>query len=894
MTQEGQSDHWHTLSPEDALLATDTTAAGLSTAEAQRRLASVGPNRLPEAHRTSPLVRFLLQFHNILIYVLLVAAAITGLLGHWVDSIVILIVVVANAIIGHLQEGKAEQAMEAIRDMLSPHAAVLRDGQRKSVAAQDLVPGDIVLLEAGDKVPADLRLLEAHGLRAQEAILTGESVPVEKSLAAVAQDAPLGDRHGLAYSGTLIAAGQGRGVVVATGAQTQVGSISGLLSQVEELSTPLVEQMAVFSRWLTLVILVISGLLMAYGYWLADFAFDEIFMVIVGFAVSVIPEGLPAVLTITLAIGVRTMAKRNAIVRRLPAIETIGSVSVICTDKTGTLTRNEMLVATVLVGQQTLQVDGEGYAPLGTVRADKQALDVATQPLLQELALAATLCNDAALREQKGVWTVQGDPMEGALLAFAGKCGISADALDMPRQALIPFDSRHRFMATRHARDAHSVVYVKGAPENLLAMCRTQRGVQGDAALDIGYWQTQADAAASQGQRVLAFATLALDAQHAGLTLADLDGQLCLLGMVGMIDPPRAEAIQAVAECHTAGIRVKMITGDHALTAAAIARQIGLQNPHTVLTGAQLDTMDDAALASAALSCDVFARTSPENKLRLVMALQSHGLTVAMTGDGVNDAPALKRADAGIAMGRKGSAAAREASDLVLADDNFASIVAAVREGRTVYDNIRKLISWELPTNAGEGITIVVAILFGMSIPVTPVQILWVNLVTTVALGLTLAFEPTEENTMRRPPRRRGESLIGPMLVWQISVVSLLFLAGVYGIYAVAIERGQSVELARTLAVNTLVVLEIFNLFFIRNLYGTSLTWRALRGTPVLWTAIIAVVLAQGALTYLPFMQGIFGTAPVPLDEGLMVLGIGVLMFVILEIEKQIRLRWWH
>jgi magnesium-transporting ATPase (P-type) len=424
-------------------------------------------------------------------------------------------------------------------------------------------------------------------------------------------------------------------------------------------------------------------------------------------------------------------------------------------------------------------------------------------------------------------------------------------------------------------------------------MCRTQRGPQGDVPLDADHWRTLADAVASEGQRVLAFATCTLDAQHAGLSLADVEGTLCLLGMVGMIDPPRAEAIQAVAECHTAGIRVKMITGDHALTAAAIARQIGLQNPGTVLTGAELDILDDATLASAVLECDVFARTSPENKLRLVMALQSHGLTVAMTGDGVNDAPALKRADAGIAMGRKGSAAAREAADLVLADDNFASIVAAVREGRTVYDNIRKLISWELPTNAGEGITIVVAILLGMSIPVTPVQILWVNLVTTIALGLTLAFEPTEENTMRRPPRARGESLIGPALVWQISFVSLLFLVGVYGIYFVAIERGQTVELARTLAVNTLVVLEIFNLFFIRNLYGTSLTWRALRGTPVLWTAIIGVVLAQGALTYLPFMQGVFGTAPVPLDEGLMVLGIGVLMFVILEIEKQIRLRWW-
>jgi magnesium-transporting ATPase (P-type) len=891
MTLQDSPELWHTLTPDEALQSVAASAAGLSAAEVQRRLAASGPNRLPEPPRTPALVRFLLQFHNILIYVLLCAALVTALLGHWVDTVVILIVVLVNAVIGYLQEGKAEQALEAIRDMLSPQAAVLRDGVRQTVAADTLVPGDIVLLEAGDKVPADLRLLQAHGLRAQEAILTGESVPVEKTLAPVAAEAALGDRLGMLFSGTLVAAGQGRGVVVATGAQTQVGRISGLLSTVQELNTPLVTQMAVFSRWLTLVILAVCVVLMAYGYLLADFAFDEIFLIMVGFAVSVIPEGLPAVLTITLAIGVRAMARRNAIVRRLPAIETIGSVSVICTDKTGTLTRNEMLVATVITGAGQLQVQGDGYAPQGTLSAEGLPVDVTAQPLLQELALATALCNDAVLQQIAGAWTVQGDPMEGALLAFAGKCGKLPEPLQMPRTGVIPFDSRLRFMATRHVRDGQSVVFVKGAPEQVLAMCRGQRTEQGEESLAHAHWLARADAIASAGQRVLALATCTVDADSAPLTAAAIEGRLGLLGLVGMIDPPRAEAVTAVAACHGAGIRVKMITGDHALTAAAIARQIGLQNPSRVLTGVELDAMDDAALAATVLDCDVFARTSPENKLRLVTALQSHGLSVAMTGDGVNDAPALKRADAGIAMGRKGSAAAREAADLVLADDNFASIAAAVREGRTVYDNIRKLISWEIPTNAGEGFTIVVAILFGMSIPVTPVQILWVNLVTTVALGLTLAFEPTEENTMRRPPRPRGESLIGPALAWQIGFVSLLFLAGVYGIYAVAIERGQSIELARTLAVNTLVVLEVFNLLFIRNLYGSSLTWRSLRGTPVLWTAIIVVVLAQGALTYLPFMQQVFGTTAVPLDEALMVLGIGVLMFVILEIEKQIRLR---
>jgi len=893
MSDQEKKDFWHTLSPEEALAAIDAAPSGLSSAQARERLATFGPNRLPDVGRVSPLVRFLLQFHNILIYVLIGAAAVTALLEHWVDTSVILTVVVANAIIGFIQEGKAEQAMEAMRDMLAPQAAVLRDGRRISVAAEALVPGDIVLLEAGDKVPADLRMLEAHGLSAQEAILTGESLPVEKTLASVAMDAPLGDRHCMAYSGTLIAAGQGRGVVVATGQKTQIGQISGLLSGVEMLITPLVQQMAVFSRWLTVLILVLAAFLLAYGYFLADFPFADIFLAVVGLSVASIPEGLPAVLTITLAIGVRAMARRNAIVRRLPAIETIGSVSVICTDKTGTLTRNEMMVATVLTASQCLSVEGEGYAPQGQVRLDADPVDPQASPLLQDLALAAALCNDASLVEARGVWTVHGDPMEGALLALAGKLGLTISELPQqwPRVSVIPFDSRYRYMASLHQQGEHSVVYVKGAPERILQMCRAQQNEQGEAPLDTAFWRAQSDEIAGNGQRVLAFASLRRESAGKTLAKADLEGHLVLLGMVGMIDPPRAEAIEAVAQCHAAGIRVKMITGDHARTASAIARQIGLQNAEKVLTGTDLEALDEAGLAAAVLDCDVFARTSPEHKLRLVMALQSHGLTVAMTGDGVNDAPALKRADAGIAMGLKGSAAAKEAAELVLADDNFASIVAAVREGRTVYDNIRKVISWTLPTNAGEGATIIVALLLGLSMPITPVQILWVNLVTAITLGLALAFEPTEERTMLRPPRQRGESLISPALLWHIVLVSMLFLAGVYGIFDYAMAQNYSVELARTLAVNTLVVMEIFHLFFIRNIYSTSLTWKAVRGTRVIWATVIAVTLAQLMFTYVPFMQSTFGTSAVSFKDGLLVLAIGVALFTIVEIEKQVRLR---
>jgi magnesium-transporting ATPase (P-type) len=840
-------------------------------------------------------MRFLLQFHNILIYVLLGSAVITWLLDHLTDTAVILAVVIANAIIGFVQEGKAERAMEAIRQMLAPRASVIRDGERHSVAGEELVPGDIVLLEAGDKAPADLRLLQAHAVNIQEAILTGESLPVEKSVKPVPASAALGDRSCMAFSGTLITTGQCRGVVVATGANTEIGRIAGLISGVETLTTPLIKQMDVFARWLSALILVVAALLLAFGYFVAHYAFADMFMIVVGLSVAAIPEGLPAVLTITLAIGVHAMARRNAIVRRLPAIETLGSVSVICTDKTGTLTRNEMTVASVVTGRGVLTISGAGYAPVGTISAPGRELTSEERLLLTDLGRAAALCNDASLRERRGEWSAHGDPMEGALLAFAGKAGMDGrgerDA--WTRTDAIPFDAKHRFMATlHHDHEGHAFVFAKGAPERIVAMCNGQRSDTGGAEpIDPAYWHEQATAIAADGQRVLALAACALLPEHTVLEHADVDGSLLLLGLVGLIDPPRPEAIAAVAECHSAGIRVKMITGDHAGTAAAIGRQIGLRDPERVLTGIDLDQMDEAALAAAVLETDVFARTSPEHKLKLVIALQAHGMTVAMTGDGVNDAPALKRADAGIAMGGKGSEAAKEAAELVLADDNFASIVAAVREGRTVYDNIKKVISWTLPTNAGEAMTIIAALLLGMTLPITPIQILWINLITAITLGIALAFEPTEDDTMRRPPRRRDEPLLNAALVWQIVLIAVLFTFGVFGIYAYALERGYTLELARTIALNTLVVMEIFCLFFIRNIYGTSLTWKAVRGTPVVWLTVVIVTVAQFAITFLPPLQQVFGTQAVPLLDGLLIVGVGVALFAIVEIEKQLRLR---
>ncbi|MDP4033990.1 MAG: cation-transporting P-type ATPase [Pseudorhodobacter sp.] len=877
--------HAHTLACKDSLSAFATSASGLSVAEAARRLDKHGPNRLPALPRRSVLLRFMAHFHNVLIYVLIGATVVTAALAHWVDTGVILAVVLVNAIVGFVQEGRAEDAMAAIRSMLAPHASVLRSGQRTSVDAAELVPGDLVLLEPGDKVPADLRLIEARGLRVQEAVLTGESVPVEKATAPVAADAPLGDRSPMAFSGTMVAAGTGRGVVVATGGGTEIGRISGLLGEVEVLTTPLIMQMDRFARWLTVLILLISAALLIFGYFVEHIDFADQFMAVVGLAVAAIPEGLPAVLTITLSVGVQAMARRNAIVRRLPAIETLGAVSVICTDKTGTLTRNEMMVAAAVTPGGRFTVTGQGYAPEGTILpAPESEQEPAT---LDELGLAAALCNDAALHAADGTWHIEGDPMEGALLAFAAKAGAQPDG--WVRHDEIPFDAAHRYMAVLVESPAgQRLALVKGAPEQVLAMCTDQTGAHGPEVIDRPFWHAEADRIAADGQRVLALAMCHPAA--AQLAAADLDGHLTLIGLTGLIDPPRAEAIAAVAECHGAGIAVKMITGDHAGTAAAIGRQIGLKNPGAVLTGADLDNLTDAALALAVQDTNIFARTSPEHKLRLVMALQADGLTVAMTGDGVNDAPALKRADAGIAMGMKGSEAAKEAADLVLADDNFASIVAAVREGRRVWDNIKKVISWTLPTNAGESLTIMVALLIGMALPVTAVQILWVNMITTVTLGLALAFEPVEAGTMARPPRPRTAPLLTGGLVWHVIFVSLLFVAVVFGLYAYAMDKGYPLALAQTMAMNMLVVLEIFHLFFIRNIFGTSLTWAALRGTRAVWICLAIVVPAQVAATYLPLARQVLGTRPVPLADAALILGIGAAFFAIIEAEKQLRL----
>ncbi|KAA0970619.1 cation-transporting P-type ATPase [Aureimonas fodinaquatilis] len=869
----------HCLDSEQVLLELGSSATGLSPEEAETRLQTFGPNSLPERKPVSPIVRFLAQFNNVLIYFLLSAAIAAFILGHVIDASVIVAVVLINAIIGFLQEGKAEQALNALRDMIAPHANVLRGGVRQSLDVDRLVPGDVVLLEAGDKVPADMRVFSAHSCVVDESILTGESVPAAKGVLPVGEAAALGDRGSMLYSGTIVATGQARGVVVATGTTTEIGKISALMGGVQSLTTPLLQQINRFGELFTYFALGLSVLLFAFATLVRGYSPVDALMVVVALAVGVVPEGLPAVITITLAIGVQRMAQRHAIVRRLPAVETLGATSVICSDKTGTLTRNEMTARRFVTHQTHAQVAGVGYKPEGRIG---DGLTVSGQtPASDEdlLFYNAALCNDADLKALDDNWHVLGDPMEGALVALAMKAGLDVEAVrqNWLRVDAIPFDAEHRYMATLHTTpDDGQWIFVKGAPERVLAMCENASADE---------WEGRIAQAAAQGERVLGFAARRAGA-GASLDMQTVQHELQFLGIVGFIDPPREEAIAAIADCRTAGIAVKMITGDHRDTALAIARQLNLSDNPQAMTGAELDKVPDAMLPDVARNIAVFARTNPEHKLRIVRALQSRGDVVAMTGDGVNDAPSLKQANVGVAMGRKGTEAAKEAAEMVLGDDNFASIVAAVREGRTVYDNIRKVIAWTLPTNGGEAIAVVVALLLGLALPMTPAQILWINMVLTVTLGLVLAFEPPEPNVMTRPPRPANAPLLSRFLLWRVVFVSLLFTLGVFFIYYWAMWRGLGQDVARTMVVNTLVVMEIFYLFNVRYLHAPSISWRGIVGTPILLVALAAVTLAQIAFTYLPIMHTLFASQPVPLADGLVIIAIGVALLLILEVEK--------
>jgi len=883
--------NWHALPADEVLLAVDGNTQGLSSSAATQRLEHHGPNHLTPPASNPPWKRMLAQFNNVLIYVLLASALVSAFLGHWTDCSVILGVVVLNALFGFIQEGKAEKALAAIRNLLHIRSSVLRDGVRRVIDAEQLVPGDLVLLESGDSVPADIRLLESRGLQVQESALTGESVSVGKDPAPAPVKADIADRSSMLYAGTLVTQGRGRGVVVATGDDTQIGQIGRLLQHVETLSTPLMLQMAQLGRLLTLLILLLSGLIYLYGALWRHYPASELFMAAVSIAVAAIPEGLPAIITITLAIGVQRMAGRNAIIRRLPAVETLGAVSVICSDKTGTLTRNEMTVQAVWLPDGLVEVAGSGYQGKGGFTLANQPLDPARSPALQRLAMAAALCNDARFDREHSPWTLHGDPTEGALLVLAAKAGIELEQVhkQAPRLQEIPFESEHRYMATVQAFPAGARLLIKGAPERVLAMCGGLWGPQADTPLVTEDWQEAIQQLAERGQRVLAIAEAPFDdGELAATRLHDCR----LLGLVGLADPPRDEARQAVIECRQAGIRVMMITGDHASTAAAIGRQLGQGEELVTLTGQMLDALSESELCELVARTDIVARASPEHKLRLVEALQASGLVVAMTGDGVNDAPALKRADVGIAMGKKGTEAAKEAAQVVLADDNFATIHHAVVEGRTVYDNLRKALVFALPTNGGQAMVLVAAIALGLTLPITPLQILWINMVTAVSLSLTLAFEPSEPGLMQRPPRPKAEPLLSVRLIGRILLVSSLLAAIALGMFEWSLRQHQDPQLARTLAINALVAGEMLYLINCRALYQTTVSWQGWLGNPYVWLGIGVLAVLQLALTYLPLMQRLFGTTALPWHDWIGVGTCALLLYGGVELDKALERAW--
>ena len=860
-------------------------AHGLEEPEAAERLRIHGPNRPSARAGRSPLTRFVSQLTQPLVAVLIAAGTVTAFLREWIDTSVIFGVVLVNAVVGFIQEGKAEAALAALARAVAAEATVVRGGKRHKLDAAELVPGDVVLLAAGDKVPADLRLLSGKELRTAEAALTGESLPVDKRTAPLPADTPIADRHNIAYTGTLVVSGQGQGVVIATGDSTETGLISRLIAEAPDLKTPLTRKMDRFARHLLVAILALAALTFGVGV-LRGESVIEMFMAAVALSVGAIPEGLPAAITITLAIGVARMAKRRAIIRKLPAVETLGSTTVICSDKTGTLTENAMTVREIWTGRDTFAVTGHGYGPGGSIELAGQP--AAITGALRETLIASVLCNDARLVHEEHHWTVAGDPTEGALLAAAHKGDLDGSTLNsiFPRLDELPFDSSRQYMATLHEIEGARIVCVKGAVEKLTPACVTMLdSMGGEAPLDREAIHAVAARMAEEGLRVLALARseLAPDQQ---LEHARIRHGLVFLGLAGMIDPPRARAISAVRTCHAAGIRVKMITGDHPGTATAIARQLGITSDGvTALTGRHLSGLDEEALRKAAAEADVFARVEPEQKLRLVRALQANGDVVAMTGDGVNDAPALKQADIGIAMGMGGTEVAKEAAAMVLTDDNFATIEAAIEEGRGIYDNLVKFIAWTIPTNGGEGLVILAAIFAGTTLPITPLQILWINMTTAILLGMMLAFEPTESGVMQRPPRPPATPIIDRLLIKRLLLVTLLLLAGSFGLFQLAMHRGQSVAEGRTIASNVFVLVETFYLFNCRSLEKPfwSIGWLS---NPWVWFGSGLMLALQMAFTYIPVFNEIFQTAPIGILEWSWILAVAAICAATVEAAK--------
>lgn len=885
---EKQNLPWHAVSVSEIIGLAQTNVKGLSEVEVQRRKRIYGQNLIQKQKKKSKIVIFLSQFNYLIVYVLLGASVITSILHHWIDTGVILSVVIVNAFIGFTQEGKAEKAIEAIRNMLSLHTTVIRESRRKIVSSESLVPGDIVLLKSGDKVPADLRLIETKDLQIQESSLTGESFAVEKGIQAVEKTSDLAERKSMAFASTLVVSGRGTGVVVATGQNTEIGKI-GILIEKIAFTTPFLEKTKQFSVKLTFIILSAALMTFLFGVYVRGYSTVEMFMAAVGLAVAAVPEGLPAIITIAIAIGVTKMAKQNAIVRRLPIVETLGTVTVICTDKTGTLTLNELSVQNIVTSQHEFSVTGTGYGPLGNFMLMKKIINPNDYPDLIQSIYAGVLCNDAELSKLNEDWHLIGNPMDGALLSLGNKSELDIKEIkfNYPLSDTIPFESEHKYMATlHHDHEGRGYIYVKGACEQILSMCSSQLFNGHPVPLNKEYWLKRMDLLAEQGQRVLAIGLRFTTSKHRFLEFQDVEQNLTFLGLFGLFDPPAEEAIQAIRACQSAGIHVKMITGDYGTTAKTIARQIGIDNCNRVLTGHELDQLSACEFANIVNEVDLFARTSPIHKIKLVEALQSKGQVVAMTGDGVNDAPALKQADVGIAMGKRGTEAAKEVSEIVLTDDNFSSIVAAIKEGRTVHDNLLKTILFILPTDGGEALIIIFAIIVGWVLPITPLQILWVNTITAISLGFALAFEPTEKKVMQRPPPKTHERFFSIIIIWRTLFVSLLLLVGAFGLFWWMLKSNNNIELARTLTVNIFVIGEICYLFNCRNILNSSINFKSLFASRAVFISIFIVISLQLAFCYVPWLQNIFKTVGPNLIEWGYVWIFGITLFLLVEIEK--------
>ncbi|NOK34177.1 HAD-IC family P-type ATPase [Corallococcus exercitus] len=893
---------WHALPPEAVLERLSSAPHGLTEEAARERLARQGPNVLERSRPESAWKLLWRQIDSPLIWVLIASAGLAILLGKVTDGLVVAAVVVLNTVIGFVQEYRAGRAIEALNHMVPETAHVLRDGHPVARPAAELVPGDVVQLASGDRVPADLRLLRSRNFQVEEAALTGESVPSSKHVAAVAGNAELGDRASLAFGGTLVTSGTATAVVVATGSATELGRISHLMEQAADLSTPLTRELARLGRVISAGIVVLSAVLLGVGMF-RGYAFSDAVLVAITLAVAAIPEGLPAIVTIALAIGVQRMAARRAVIRKLPAVETLGSTTVICTDKTGTLTRNEMTVQALWTWRGHYALTGVGHTPEGQLLRNGRPVEELPGDV-HALLLAGVLCNEADLQPREGRWGMTGDPTEGALLFAAKKVGlgVTEPRERHPRLDAIPFESEHQFMATLNADgpEGHEL-FLKGAPEVVLRRCGP--GTDRDAVL------TEVERMARQGLRVLAFARKGMPRADA-LRPHDVEDGFTLLGLQGMIDPPREEAVASVKGCHAAGIQVKMMTGDHLGTAEAIGLQLGIHSPaHPGLTGAHLACMSDAELAQAVKDTDVFARLAPEHKLRLVRALQAQGHVVAMTGDGVNDAPSLKQANIGVAMGITGTAVSREAADLVLTDDNFATIVAAVEEGRRVYDNLVKSLAFVLPTNLGLALILMLGVTFfplqeanGVREPLLamrPTQLLWINLVATVTLALPLAFEAKERHVMRRPPRAPDTPVLSHFVVMRTGLVALLMAAGAIGLFLWELARQGGIRAAptdlalaeaRTMAVNTVVSFQIFYLWLCRTLTGSTREV-GFTSNRTVFLGIAALVLLQAAFMYVPFFQRLFGSAPLSLGDIARSVLVGACVLPIVGLEKWLRSR---